>query len=126
MFPIRRGDGAASQRPEKKEDVQFYQQKLKDFGLDGGVDGVADQHFLDQIFKIVGSPLGGSYFSGEEGRIFDIKWMQKVGGGSGTQGPPGPPGPQGPQGPPGPQGPKGDPGPQGPTGKSGTLEVKIV
>lgn len=123
MFPIRRGDGGSADVNGKKEDVRHYQYKLKDFGVDVGTDGLADQAFLDAIFNIVGAPLGGSYFSGEEGRIFDIKWLAKVGAGSGTQGPEGPQGPPGPAGPPGPPGPKGDPGKQGPSGK---LEVTVL
>lgn len=139
MWPIRRGDGASGQRPERKEDVQYFQMKLKqDFGVDVGSDGVADQAFLDAIFAVVGSPPGGSYFSGEEGRVFDIEWVKMIGGGQGpqgvqgTQGPQGIPGLEGPEGPEGVQGTKGGQGPkgaqgiEGPAGPSGKLEVKVI
>ena len=85
MFPIKRGDGGSADVNGKQEDVRHYQYKLKeDFGKDVGTDGLADQAFLDAIFEIVGSPLGGSYFSGEEGRIFDIKWIEKIAGSGGA------------------------------------------
>lgn len=73
MFPIRRGDGVSGQRPEKKQDVQLWAQKMKLMGQGSGqgLDGYADQSFLDQVFVVVGSKLGGSYFSGAEGAIFD-------------------------------------------------------
>jgi hypothetical protein len=73
MFPIRRGDGASGQRPEKNQDVRLWAQKMKlmSQGSGNGLDGVADQAFLDEVFKVVGSQLGGSYFSGGEGAIFD-------------------------------------------------------
>lgn len=79
MYPIRRGDGGAANVNNKQEDVRHIQYKLKDFGVDVGTDGLADQATLDAIFEIVGSPAGGSYFSGEEGRLFDLAWMAAVG-----------------------------------------------
>lgn len=86
MFPISRGDGSSSQRPERKQDIQFYQIKLKeDFEISGGgQDGVADQGFLDAIFQVVGSPAGGSYFSGREGAIFDREHVKVLADASGV------------------------------------------
>lgn len=80
MYPIYRVDLMPSkgQSPEKrKEDVRYYQQKLKDLGVVAvGEDGVADQEFLDAIFGVVGSPLGGSYFSGSEAAEFDLAYTE--------------------------------------------------
>lgn len=81
MYPIYRVDLMPSkgQDPEKrKEDVRYYQAKLKLLGLSPvGKDGVADQEFLDTIFTLVGSPTGGSYFSGKEAATFDEIWAQR-------------------------------------------------
>ena len=126
MYPIRRGDGSDSQRPEKAEDVKHIAFKLAEMGLGAGhgKDGIADQAFLDQVFALVNSPLGGSYISGEEGAYLDAHYAQRFASGTpGPEGPEGPEGPQGPPGPAGPPGPKGDPGKQGPSGK---LEVTVL
>lgn len=125
MYPIRRGDGAAAQRPEKKEDVRFIQQVLRDLGHDKGIDGVADQAVLDGVFALVGSPLGGSYIDGPEGAKLQALHAAKQGG-AGTPGPAGPKGDKGDQGDPGPAGPAGPTGKTGPQGPSGKLEVKVV
>jgi hypothetical protein len=76
MYPIRRGDGATDQRPERNEDVQYVQGKLAALGYDVPDDGVADQVTLDAYFDFVGSPLGGSYIAGTEAAVFDVKWSQ--------------------------------------------------
>jgi hypothetical protein len=73
MYPINRDE------PGRKEDVRFYQQKLRQLGVDEvGEDGEADQVFLDAIFEFVGSPLGGSYFDGNEAAIFDRKYTRRM------------------------------------------------
>lgn len=128
MYPIRRGDGAPTQRPEKKEDVRFVQAVLRDLGHDKGIDGVADQAVLDAVFGLVGSPIGGSYIDGPEGAKLQALHAAKQGG-AGVPGPQGPKGDKGDPGEPGdtgPRGPAGPPGPTGPQGKSGSLEVKVV
>lgn len=71
MYPIRRGDGADNQRPERRMDIQFFQTKLSDLGIGGFIDGLADQHFLDMFFGVVGSASGGSYIDGVEGAKFE-------------------------------------------------------
>lgn len=83
MYPIRRGDGAADQRPERKQDVQHFEARLAALGTGyDSLDGVADQEFLDAVFAVVGSPAGGSYFSGEEGAVFEQRWVEHLAGGA--------------------------------------------
>lgn len=73
MFPIHR------EEIDRTEDVRHYQKKLQQLGYtDVGLDGVADQDFLDALFDFVGSPLGGSYFSGEEAAIFDRRYIRRM------------------------------------------------
>ena len=88
MFPIKRGDGPGGSRPDKKEDVRYFQLKLDAMGIAAGTDGVADQLFLDKVFALVGSPIGGSYIDGAEGAIFDRLFIQffAAGGAKGDQG----------------------------------------
>jgi len=69
VFPIKKG--------ETREDVKYIQQKMIQMGVNAGNDGIADQPFLDAFFKMVGSPVGGSFISGAEGAIFDLKYLQK-------------------------------------------------
>lgn len=79
MYPIRRFDGSDAQRPNRAEDVRYYQAKLFALGYQAvGQTGVADQQFLDAIFDVVGSPKGGSYFSGEEAAIFDAELLKAL------------------------------------------------
>jgi len=103
MYPIKRGDGADDQRPERKMDIQYFQAKMNDLGIDAGDDGLADQDFLDKFFVVVGSPVGGSYIDGNEGATFERIYISNFAD----------PGPKGDKGDAGKQGIKGDKGDTG-------------
>ena len=107
LYPIALKDGSETQRPTANGFIRSMQTKLRQMGVKGGgTGGVAFRGFLDAVFGVVGSPLGGSYISGEEGAAFDLAWLQALGT-------PGAPGPAGPVGKTGPRGPAGPPGVDG-------------
>jgi hypothetical protein len=104
LYPINLKDGSEEQRPTANGFIRSMQAKLRQMGVKGGgTGGVAFRGFLDAVFGVVGSPLGGSWISGEEGAAFDFAWLQALG----TPGAPGPAGPVGKTGPRGPAGPSG-------------------